>query len=107
MHHFPFTAQISDRLFELVERTNATDSYPARGYLPFFELVQQCHDVPGVGPWSWMLGWIPEAGISPQRVFCVDGVSFYISVEAESALRGRVLDWSDERGVIAHANAAS
>jgi len=107
MHHFPFTAQISDRLFELVEQMNASDSYRARGYLPSFELVQQCHDIQDVGPWSWMLMWIPQAGISPQRVFGVDGVSFYISVEAESALRGRVLDWSDERGVIAHTNASS
>ena len=106
MHRFPFTGQIADGLFELVEQTSVAESYTARGYLPSFELVQQCHDVPGGGPWSWMLMWIPQSGVSPERVFCVDGVLFYISEEAESGLRGRMLDWSDERGVISHANAA-
>jgi hypothetical protein len=52
-----------------------------------------------------MLMWVPEVGLPLQRIFTVDGVPFYISVAAESALRGRVLDWSDERGVVSQATA--
>src|SRR5215469_2787324 len=103
MHQLPFNAQMTEKLFQLVRQGNEHDSYEARGYLPSFMWAEQSQDVPGIGPWGWFLAWVPKKGIEPERVFSVDGVSFYISPDIESVLQGRVLDWSDEKGVVSHA----
>jgi hypothetical protein len=93
---------MTEKLFQLVRQGNEHECYEARGYLPSFMWAQKCDVFPGIGEWGWLLAWVPKHSIEPDRVFSVDGVSFYISSDVESVLQGRVLDWNDERGVVSH-----
>jgi hypothetical protein len=102
MHQLAFDAQMTEKLFALVQHLNAHDSYEARGYLPSFMWAQKCAELPGVGPWGWLLAWTPKLDIEPERVFTIDGVRFYIPSDVEAVLCGRILDWNDEKGVVSH-----
>jgi len=100
MHVLPFGAQITEKLFQLVQQGNVDESWEARGYLPSFTLARE-----GAGPWRWLLAWIwfPKRDAEPETVFIVDGMPFYIPSDVRGRLHGHVLDWDDEMGVVSHA----
>lgn len=49
---------------------------------------------------AWLLAWIPTCDTEPARLFQVDGVTFYISMEVEPLLYDQIFDWEDNTGVV-------
>ena len=92
MHQLPFDAQITDKLFQLVQHESCRPEVVA--CLPSIAWT------PGKG---WLLAWIPRSDTAPERLFGVDGLSFYISAEVEPLIYDRVFDWDDSTGVVSHA----
>jgi hypothetical protein len=92
MHQLPFDAQMTDKLFRLVQHESSRPE------------VKSC--LPSIA-WStgkgWLLAWIPRSDTAPARLFDIDGLSFYISTEVEPLLYDRVFDWDDSTGVVSHA----
>jgi hypothetical protein len=93
MHHLPFDAQMTDKLFRLVQ--DAGSRPEVKGCLPSIAWVPRKA--------GWWLAWIPRSDTVPARLFGVDGLTFYISAEVEPLLYDQVFDWDDNRGVVSHA----
>jgi hypothetical protein len=99
MHKLPFGASITDRLFQMVRNLTAT-KYQAEGFVPGFEFEIVSDEV------RWVLTWLINGAIPPERLFLVDGVWFYMSKTAQSQAHDRVFDWSETEGLVAYAGAA-
>jgi hypothetical protein len=100
MHQLPFGAQMIDKLFRLAQES---PGFPMQGTDCVRSIVwaPQSFAVPANA--GWLLSTIPRSHAEPERVFIVDGVSFYISADVEPLLRDQVFDWDDNRGVVSHA----
>ncbi len=101
MHQLPFDAQITEKLFHIVQDMSARDHRLTSDNVPSFVWAPQSFAVPGKA--GWVLAWLPSRDTQPERVFSVDGVSFYIPPDVEPLLRGKVFDWDDQNGVVLHA----
>ena len=91
---------MTEKLFRLAQKQpgppiQGTDCLPSIVWAP------QSMAVPGKA--GWLLCWIPRSHGEPERVFMVDGVSIYISIDVEPLVRDQVFDWDDNRGVVSHA----
>jgi hypothetical protein len=91
---------MTDKLFRLAERRPPQAGGDCVRSLEFAPLS---FAVPGKA--GWLLTLKPKSHAEPERVFIVDGVSFYFSVAVEPLLRDRVFDWDDNRGVVLRATA--
>jgi hypothetical protein len=98
MHQLPFGAQMTDKLFRLAEKTPPV---PRGECVRALEFAPLSLAVPGKA--GWLLTFRPPSYAKPERVFVVDGVSFYLSEVIEPLLRGQVLDWDSNRGVVVRA----
>ena len=98
MHELPFGAKVTEKLFLIAQKPppgHATDCVRSIVWAP------QSFAVPGKA--GWLLCTILRTHAEPERVFIVDGVSFYISVEVEPLVRDQVFDWDGKGGVVSHA----
>jgi hypothetical protein len=99
LHQLPFGAQMTEKLFRLAQRPHAWRRAP--DCVRSIEWAPLSFAVPGKA--GWLLCAIPRKQAEPERVFLVDGVSFYISAEVEPLVRGQVFDWDDARGMVSDA----
>ena len=100
MHELPFGAKMTEKLFRIAQKQpggpmQRTDCVRSIKWAP------QSFAVPGRA--SWVLATVPRSHAAPERVFIVDGVSFYISTEVESLVRDQVFDWDDNKGMVSRA----
>ena len=93
MHQFPFGAQMTDKLFQLVQ--DASSRPDVKSCLPSIAWVPRKK--------SWWLTWIPRSDTVTTRLFSIDGLSFYIPAEVEPLMYDRVFDWEDSTGLVSHA----
>ncbi len=93
MQQFPFGAQITDKLFHLIQ--DASSRPEVKSCLPSITWVPRKR--------SWWLTWIPRSDTVAMRLFSIDGLSFHIPVEVEVLMYDRVFDWEDSTGLVSHA----
>lgn len=119
MHHLPFGAKMTEKLFrvaqagarktqDLFRLAQASDARPSETDcvcgIEWAPLLLESFAVPGsLCREGWCLSHVPKNHSEPERIFVVDGVSFHISPGVEPLLRNQILDWDDDKGVIAHA----
>jgi hypothetical protein len=100
MHHLPFGAKMTEKLFRIAQK-QPDDLMEGVECVCSIIWAPQSFAVPGKA--EWVLATIPRTDAEPERVFLVDGVSFYISAEVEPLMRDQVFAWDDLNGVVAHA----
>jgi hypothetical protein len=99
MHQLPFGAQMTEKLFRLAQEQPGNPMQAAE-CVRSIVWAPQSYAVPRNA--GWVLETIPRKHADPKRLFIVDGVPFYISVEVEPLVRDQVFDWNDSRGVVSH-----
>lgn len=92
-------AKMTEKLFQIADE-QPRGGMQGRDCVRSIVWAPQSFAVPGK---AGLLCTIPRHHAEPERVFPVDGVSFYISVEVEPLLRDQVFDWDDNKGVGSHA----
>ena len=96
VHQLPFGAKMTDKLFRLAQRPPD----PAlHGSICLPSIVWG----PQIAKAGWLLAWIPTCDTEPDRLFQVDGVTFYLSTEVEPLMYDQVFDWEDNSGVVLRA----
>ena len=100
MHELPFGARVTEKLFRIAQKP---PPLPGPGIDCVWSIMwaPQSFAVPGKA--GWLLMNTPRSHAEPERVFNVDGVCFYISIEVEPLVRDQVFDWDDKRGVVSRA----
>ena len=97
MHQLPFGAMMTDKLFRIAQ-TRSVPRMPGKECVRSIVWAPQSYAVPGKA--GWVLEIIPRSHAEPDRIFSIDGLPLYISVEVEPLVREQVFDWDDTRGVV-------
>ena len=97
MHQLPFGAMMTDKLFRIAQAQSAP-GLGGKECVRSIVWAPQSFAVPGKA--GWVLQIIRKDRAEPDRIFNIDGLPLYISVEVEPLVSEQIFDWDDTRGVV-------
>lgn len=105
MLELPFQTKMTDKLAAILRRITAEHLPDTPDALP--SIVWQCFVTgPRAGSSNWVLGSFSRKFMRPEDIVTVGDISFHLPVGDRHRLIGRILDWSEQEGLVAYEGAA-
>jgi hypothetical protein len=105
MLELPFQAKMTDGLAAFLRRITAEHRRETPDALPSITW-SRFHSGPRAGTSDWSLQSLSSKYMRAEDIFTVGDISVHIAADERRRLAGRVLDWVEADGLVAHENVA-